>query len=115
MGPVGRSVPSWAAPVAPAARRPGLAAGWGFVLLLLHTLGGYLLLVALMSRSEGPWDRSVTGMVRGFAGACAVVELIAAAVTFGCVRWGVLRVWWYAPPALLLVTALLRMVFAPVP
>jgi len=85
------------------------------VLLLLHTLGGYLLLVALMSHSEGPWDHTVTGMVRSFAIFSAGAELMATAVTFGCVRAGVLRTWWYAVPTLMLVTAVFRTVFAPVP
>jgi hypothetical protein len=85
------------------------------VLLLFHTLAGGLLLAALVSRSEGPWDHTVTGMVRVLAGTSAGVEVMAAAVTYGCVRAGVLRAWWFAVPALMLLTALLRVIFAPVP
>ncbi|MGW5675330.1 hypothetical protein ACWEV4_09620 [Streptomyces sp. NPDC003860] len=107
-----RSVPSWAAPPP---RRRDLATAWGCVLLLLHALGGYLLLLALMTRAEGPWDDSVATTVRVIAGTSATVELTAAAVTFGCVRWGVLRAWWYAVPALMVAAALLRMLFAPAP
>ncbi|GAA2622152.1 MULTISPECIES: hypothetical protein [Streptomyces] len=85
------------------------------VLLVLHTVAGFFLLNALLTESEGPWDRSVTQTVRLMAGLGLAVELLAAAVTAVCVNTGRLRRWWYAPAAAVVLTALIRMVFAPQP
>ncbi len=85
------------------------------VLLGLHTVAGFFVLNALLTESEGPWDRTVTDTVRLMAGLGLVVELLAAAVTAACVTTGRPRRWWYAPVAALVLTALIRMAFAPQP
>ncbi|MFE6908455.1 hypothetical protein [Streptomyces erythrochromogenes] len=91
------------------------AAAWGTVLLGLHAVAGFFVLNAVLTGSEGPWDRTVTGTVRLMAGLGLAVELLALAATAAAVNTGRLRRWWYAPAAALVVTALVRMVFAPGP
>ncbi|WKD31986.1 hypothetical protein [Streptomyces xanthophaeus] len=83
------------------------------LLLALHTAAGFFVLGALLTESEGPWDRTVTDTARLMAGLGLVVELLAVAVTAVCVNTGRLRRWWYAPAAAVVLTALIRMVFAP--
>ncbi|MFD7913462.1 hypothetical protein ACFV30_22495 [Streptomyces sp. NPDC059752] len=85
------------------------------LLLVLHTVAGFFLLSALLTESEGPWDRSVTQTVRLMAGLGLSVELLAVAVTAVCVNTGRLGRWWYAPATALVLTALIRMLFAPRP
>lgn len=85
----------------------------GLVLLALHVVGGYFVLVALLTTSEGPWDTTVTQMARMWAFFGVVTEALAAAVTAAFVALARLRKWWYAIPALLILTAVVRMVFAP--
>ncbi|WP_327264946.1 hypothetical protein OG444_29000 [Streptomyces sp. NBC_01232] len=85
------------------------------LLLLLHTAAGFFVLGALLTESEGPWDRTVTGTARLMAGLGLVVELVALAGTAAGVNTGRLRRWWYAPVAVLVVIALVRIVFAPQP
>ncbi|WP_405832417.1 MULTISPECIES: hypothetical protein [unclassified Streptomyces] len=99
-------------------RRPVATAATAAVLvglLGLHTVAGFFVLNALLTESEGPWDRTVTDTVRLMAGLGLVVELMALAGTAACVNTGRLRRWWYAPAAVLVITALVRMVFAPQP
>lgn len=97
-------------------RRHRVAAAAGAVVLLaLHTVAGFFVLSALLTASEGPWDRSVTQTARLMAGLGLAVELLAVAVTAVCVNTGRLSRWWYAPVTALVLTALLRMVFAPQP
>ncbi|WEH39202.1 hypothetical protein [Streptomyces sp. AM 2-1-1] len=85
------------------------------VLLALHALGGFLLLNALLTESEGPWDHTVTDTVRLMAVLAVVTEALAAGLTGAFTRLVGLGRWWYAVPALLILTALTRMVFAPAP
>ncbi|MFD9476713.1 hypothetical protein [Streptomyces nojiriensis] len=85
------------------------------LLLALHTVAGFFVLGALLTESEGPWDRTVTDTARLMAGLGLSVELGAVAVTAVCVNTGRLRRWWYAPVAAVVLTALIRMVFAPRP
>ncbi|WP_405809575.1 hypothetical protein OG524_07630 [Streptomyces sp. NBC_01520] len=85
------------------------------VLLALHTLGGFFTLNALLTESEGPWDSTVTDTARAMAFLALVIELPAAALTPAFVSLVGLRRWWYAIPAVLILTAIARMVFAPVP
>ncbi|MFF4266436.1 hypothetical protein ACFY7Y_18850 [Streptomyces virginiae] len=82
---------------------------------LLHAVAGFFVLNALLTESEGPWDRSVTQTARLMAGLGLAVELLAVAVTAACVNTGRLSRWWYAPVTALVLTALGRMVFAPQP
>ncbi|WP_314248576.1 hypothetical protein [Streptomyces sp. DSM 40907] len=97
-------------------RRHRVAAAAGAVVLLaLHTVAGFFLYNALLTESEGPWDRSVTQTVRLMAVLSLSVELVAVAVTAVCVNTGRLGRWWYAPVTALVLTALIRMVFAPQP
>ncbi|MFD6969049.1 hypothetical protein [Streptomyces sp. NPDC059949] len=97
-------------------RRHRVAAAAGAVVLLaLHTVAGFFLYSALLTESEGPWDRSVTQTVRLLAVLSLSVELLAVAVTAACVNTGRLGRWWYAPVTALVLTALIRMVFAPQP
>ncbi|MGW6978127.1 hypothetical protein ACWGE1_01565 [Streptomyces sp. NPDC054932] len=84
-------------------------------LLGLHAVAGFFVLNALLTKSEGPWDRTVTDTVQLMAVLALVVELMAAAATAACVTTGRLRRWWYAPVAALTLTALIRMVLAPRP
>ncbi|MFI1394164.1 hypothetical protein [Streptomyces sp. NPDC020681] len=85
------------------------------VLMALHTVGGYFLLIALLTESEGPWDSTVTDTVRLVAVLAVVTELVAAAFTAAFIAIGLLRRWWYAITAALILTAVVRMVFAPGP
>ncbi|MDF0373168.1 hypothetical protein ACFRAA_23810 [[Kitasatospora] papulosa] len=48
---------------------------------MLHALGGFFVLNALLAESEGPWDSTVTGTVRLMAGLGVATELLAAAAT----------------------------------
>lgn len=82
---------------------------------LLHAVAGFFLLNALLTESEGLWDRSVTQTARLMAGLGLAVELLAAAITAVCVNTRMLRRWWYAPVAAVVLTAVIRMVFAPRP
>ncbi|MDQ1007194.1 hypothetical protein QFZ82_001679 [Streptomyces sp. V4I23] len=102
----------------PTARRPGVVlatAGCSAVLLALHTVGGFFVLNALLTESEGPWDHTVTDTVRLMAVLGVGTEIVAAAVTAGFVALGCVRRWWYAIPLALILTAVARMVFAPGP
>ncbi|MFD5618605.1 hypothetical protein [Streptomyces yangpuensis] len=92
-----------------------VTAAWAAVLVGLHALAGFFVLSALLTRSEGPWDRTVTGTARLMSGLGLAVELLALAVTAAGVNTGRLRRWWYAPVVALVLTALVRMVFAPRP
>ncbi|MFI8433663.1 hypothetical protein ACIGJO_07920 [Streptomyces sp. NPDC079020] len=86
--------------------------------LALHVVGGYFVLGALLTESEGPWDRSVTDTVRTWGALAVVTELLAAAATAAFVGMrGLrgLRRWWFGVPAVLVLVAVVRMVFAPVP
>ncbi|MCX4824702.1 hypothetical protein OG883_33575 [Streptomyces sp. NBC_01142] len=85
------------------------------VLMALHAVGGFFLLNALLTESEGPWDATVTDTVRLMAVLALVAELVAAAVTAAFIALGRLRRWWYVIPAALILTAVVRMVFAPGP
>ncbi|MFR9673334.1 hypothetical protein [Streptomyces sp. TR02-1] len=76
-------------------------------------MGGFFILNALMAASEGPWDVSVTDTVRLMAGLGLLTEVLAAAVTAAFVALAGLRKWWFVIPALLAMTAVARMVFAP--
>ncbi|MET9690362.1 hypothetical protein ABZY81_18090 [Streptomyces sp. NPDC006514] len=100
-----------------ASRNPlrAVTAASATLLLVLHTVAGFFLLNALLTESEGPWDRSVTQTVRLMAGLGLAVELLAVAVTAACVNTGRLSRWWYAPATALVLTALIRMAFAPRP
>ncbi|MFE5804576.1 MULTISPECIES: hypothetical protein [unclassified Streptomyces] len=90
-------------------------AAWATVLVGLHAVAGFFVLNAVLTHSEGPWDRTVTGTARLMAGLGLVVELMALAGTAAGVNTGRLRRWWYAPVAVLVVIALVRIVFAPQP
>ncbi|MCX4970212.1 hypothetical protein OHA98_36745 [Streptomyces sp. NBC_00654] len=83
--------------------------------LALHVVGGYFVLGALLTESEGPWDRSVTDTVRTWGALAVVTELLAAAATAAFVGTRRLRRWWFGVPAVLILAAVVRMVFAPVP
>ncbi|WP_327416974.1 hypothetical protein [Streptomyces sp. NBC_01233] len=96
-------------------RRPVVTAASAAVLLGLHAVAGFFVLGALLTESEGPWDRTVTDTVRLMAGLGLVVELLALAGTVAGVTTGRLRRWWYAPAAALILTALVRMAVAPRP
>ncbi|MEW2604460.1 hypothetical protein AB0894_11730 [Streptomyces sp. NPDC047916] len=85
------------------------------LLLMLHTVGGYFLLNALLAESEGPWDSTVTDTVRALALLAIAIELSAAAATAAFVALVRLRRWWYLIPAALIPVAITRMVFAPTP
>ncbi|WP_030719684.1 hypothetical protein [Streptomyces sp. NRRL S-237] len=85
------------------------------LLSALHTVAGFFVLGALLTESEGPWDRTVTETARLMAGLGLAVELLAVAVTAACVNTGRLSRRWYAPATVLVLTALVRMVFAPRP
>ncbi len=98
-----------------ARRGPAVRAACAVVLLAVHVVAGFFLLNALLTESEGPWDRSVTDTARLMAGLGLSVELLAVAVTAVCVNMGRLSRWWYAPATALVLTALIRMVFAPRP
>ncbi|MEU7605499.1 hypothetical protein AB0B78_06625 [Streptomyces sp. NPDC040724] len=100
---------------APTRRHPVATAAWAALLLGLHTVAVFFVLNALLTESEGPWDRTVTDTARLMAGLGLVVELMALAATAAAVNTARLRRWWYAPAAVLVVTALVRMVFAPQP
>ncbi|MFB7558998.1 hypothetical protein [Streptomyces brevispora] len=82
---------------------------------MLHAIGGFFLLNALLVESEGPWDRTITDTARAMALFALVTELLAAAVTGAFVALVRLRRWWFAIPAVLLLAAIARMVFPPVP
>lgn len=96
-------------------RRVLATVGCSAVLLALHALGGFFVLNALLTESEGPWDHTVTDTVRLMAVLGIGAEVIAAALTAGFIALGCVRRWWYAIPLVLAFTAVVRMVFAPGP
>ncbi|MFE6699803.1 hypothetical protein [Streptomyces sp. NPDC057718] len=85
------------------------------ILLALHVIGGFFLLNALLVESQGPWDDTVTDTARMMAVLALVTELLAAAITMAFVALVGVRRWWFAIPAVLILAAIARMVFAPVP
>ncbi|MBM7442114.1 hypothetical protein [Streptomyces sp. HB132] len=85
------------------------------LLLVLHAVGGFFLLNALLAESEGPWDSNVTGTVRALAGLGVATELLAAAVTVAFVSLVHLRRRWCLIPCVLILVAAVRMVSAPTP
>ena len=87
----------------------------GALLLVLHAVGGFFLLNAVLTESEGPWDSNVTTTVRLMAALSVGTELLAGGITAAFVSLGRLRRWWYAIPAALILVSIVRMVFAPVP
>ncbi|MCP3819857.1 hypothetical protein NLX86_17685 [Streptomyces sp. A3M-1-3] len=74
----------------------------------------YVTFVAYMAEPVGPWD-SETVAHSGFAAGLALASsLVTALLTLVFVKAEWLRRWWYAPPALLAIAALLRLtVLAP--
>ncbi|WP_329212654.1 hypothetical protein OG257_30185 [Streptomyces sp. NBC_00683] len=84
-------------------------------LLVLNTVGGFFVLNALLAEPQGPWDTGITDTARAMAVFALVTELLAAAVTAAFVALVGLRRWWYAIPVILILTAIVRMVFAPAP
>ncbi|MDT0378320.1 hypothetical protein RM572_05940 [Streptomyces sp. DSM 42041] len=76
-------------------------------------MGGFFVLNALKTTSEGPWDSSVPDTVRLMAGLGLLTEVLAVAVTAAFVALAGLRKWWFVIPALLAMTAVARMVLAP--
>ncbi|MDX6762671.1 hypothetical protein SIN09_25460 [Streptomyces sp. F8] len=98
-----------------AVRAHAATAAWAAALVGLHALAGFFVLGAWLTASEGPWDRTVTGTARLMAGLGLAVELMALAGTAAGVNTGRLGRWWYAPAAVLVAVAVVRMVFAPQP
>ena len=99
-------------------RPPGKAVATALcaaLLLVLNAIGGFFLLNALLVESEGPWDSTVTDTALAMALFALVTELLAAAVTGAFVALVRLRRWWFLIPAVLILAAIARMVFAPVP
>lgn len=84
------------------------------ILLVMHAIGGFFLLNALLVEPEGPWDSTVTDTARMMAVFALLTELLAVAVTGVVVALVRLRPWWFAIPMVLILTAIARMVFAPV-
>ncbi|MEV0913965.1 hypothetical protein AB0I93_06785 [Streptomyces sp. NPDC049967] len=84
------------------------------ILLVLHAIGGFFLLNALLVEPEGPWDSTVTDTARMMAVFALLTELLAVVVTWAVVALLRLRRWWFAIPVVLILTATARMVFAPV-
>jgi cytochrome bd-type quinol oxidase subunit 2 len=83
-------------------------------LTLLHTVAGYLVLLAYTAGTASPWERDAAAHSGFAAGTALVVVLVSALLTWAFVRAGWLRGWWYALPALLAAAALLRLtVLAP--
>ncbi|AXK31276.1 hypothetical protein DVA86_00055 [Streptomyces armeniacus] len=82
------------------------------VLVALNGVGGFFVLNALMTASEGSWDTTATDTVRLMAVLGIASELLAAGLTAAFVAVARLRCWWYAVPAALITVAVLRMVFA---
>lgn len=85
------------------------------LLLGLNTVGGFFLLNALLAEPQGEWDTTITDTARAMSLFALVTELLTAAVTGAFVALVRLRRWWFALPAVLIVTAVARMVFPPVP
>ncbi|MEU1277249.1 hypothetical protein [Streptomyces sp. NPDC005805] len=85
------------------------------VLLVLHAVGGFFLLNALLTEAEGPWDSTVTGTARLMAVLAVATELLAAAATAAFVALVNLRRGWYVLPVVIVLAALARTVFPPVP
>ncbi|MGK5497248.1 hypothetical protein [Streptomyces sp. URMC 125] len=102
------------APPARDGRRPGApgragAAVCAVVLTFLHTVAGYLVLLAYAAGTANPWERDAAAHSGFAAGAALVAVLVSAPLTWASVRTGRLRGWWYALPALLAAAALLRL------
>lgn len=104
--------------IAPKTQQPAAKAATALcalVLVVLHCVGGFFVLNALMTTSEGPWDTTVTQTVRLMSVLAIVTELLGVALTAAFVALARLRRWWFAVPAALVLIAVLRMVFAPEP
>ncbi|WTW98357.1 hypothetical protein OG216_35710 [Streptomycetaceae bacterium NBC_01309] len=116
-GPQPSGRPSTPKPVRGAAAwwRRLLVGFWVVVLLVMHTMAGVLLWVALTDEQGFTGARQEPNGPGLFGVACVVVEVVAAVVTWGCVHEKVLRAWWYAVPALMIVTAVVRLTFISTP
>ncbi|MGW6464994.1 hypothetical protein [Streptomyces rubiginosohelvolus] len=84
-------------------------------LLGLNSVGGFFLLNALLAEPQGPWDTTITDTAQAMALFALLTELLAAALTGAFVAPGRLRRWWFAIPTVLILAAIARMVFPPVP
>ncbi|SFL58610.1 hypothetical protein [Streptomyces pini] len=100
-------------------RRPNTTGPAGTVvgavlLLLAHTVAGYLVFLAYMAGTANPWEPDAAAHSGIAAGLALPVTGVSALLTRGFVRAGRLRRWWYALPVLLGLAALLRLtVLAP--
>ncbi|MFE6914226.1 hypothetical protein [Streptomyces rubiginosohelvolus] len=84
-------------------------------LLGLNSVGGFFMLNALLAEPQGPWDTTITDTAEAMALFALVTELLAAAATGAFVSLVRLRLWWFAIPAVVILAAITRMVFPPVP
>ena len=97
----------------PGRRRPGL--GWlgtvtsAAVLVLLHLAAVYLPVLAYAAGTADPWERDMAAYSGIPAGLALVATTVSVLLTWAGVRVRLLRRWWYAPPAGLAATALLRL------
>ncbi|MFP8963128.1 hypothetical protein ACLIYP_21630 [Streptomyces nanhaiensis] len=100
-------------------RRPNTVGRAGTVvgavlLLLAHTVTGYLVFLAYMAGTANPWEPDAAAHSGIAAGLALPIIGVSALLTRGLVKAGRLRRWWYAFPVLLGLAALLRLtVLAP--
>lgn len=99
------------------AHRTGPAIASGITVPLLQIPGAYLLLLALMTQSEGPWDTTVTMTVRAEATESILFDALplAAVLVAGRKGWLPHHRWWLLLPVVCIVVAVARIIFAPHP
>ncbi|MEW2318681.1 hypothetical protein [Streptomyces bauhiniae] len=81
----------------------------GLVLTLGHLVTAYLLLLAYLARPAGPWDSETVAHSNFAAGFALAVSVVLGLLTWGFVKAGWVRAWWFVVAAGFAVAALLRL------
>ncbi|MFH9432086.1 hypothetical protein ACH4JZ_27835 [Streptomyces sp. NPDC017615] len=102
------------APTEPTGGGPGVRARIGSVLCGLvltpgHLVTAYLVFLACVARPAGPWDSETVAHSNFAAGFALAGSVVLGLLTWGFVKAGWVRRWWYVAPVVLGVAALLRL------
>lgn len=79
------------------------------VLAVAHLVTGYVVLTAYLVEPDGSWDSQAVTNSAVAAGVALAFTAVTALLSWLFVKAAWLRGWWFAPPALLAVAAILRL------